>query len=87
MLKCNVIIYSGFEITIFPSLSYRKVHERGLQRRENLRFYHAKPECTQRGTSFVSVGLVDSYSAVLVLGYGMLLSLVILLMEVMVHRR
>jgi hypothetical protein len=63
------------------------VHERGLQRRENLRYYHAKPECAQRGTSFVSVGLVDFYSAVLVLGYGMLLSLGILLMEVVVHRR
>ncbi|XP_033608442.1 ionotropic receptor 75a [Cryptotermes secundus] len=69
------------------AVAYRKVQERGLQRRETLRFYHAKPECTQRGTSFVSVGLVDFYSAVLVLGYGMLLSLGILLMEVLVHRR
>jgi hypothetical protein len=58
-----------------------------LQRRENLLFYHAKPECTQRGTSFVSVGLVDSYPALLVLGYGALLSLGILLVEVIVHGR
>jgi hypothetical protein len=80
-------MYYGLETTNFSTSRYRKVHERGQQRRENLRYYNAKPECTQRGTSFVSVGLVDFYSAVLLLGYGMFLSLGILLMEVVVHRR
>lgn len=69
----------------YPSFSYRKVHERGLQQRENLRFYHAKPECASRGSNFVSVGIVDCYSALLVLVYGMLLSLVLLLAEIVVR--
>jgi hypothetical protein len=67
--------------------SYRKVHERGLKQRENMRFYHAKPECTSRGTNFVSVGLQECYSAMLVVFYGMLLSLGILMAEIFFHRR
>ncbi|XP_021928351.1 glutamate receptor ionotropic, delta-2-like [Zootermopsis nevadensis] len=68
------------------TIGYRKVHERGLQQRENLRFYHAKPECASRGSNFVSVGIVDCYSALLVLVYGMLLSLVLLLAEIVVRQ-
>jgi hypothetical protein len=81
-------MYQELEMIILiycPSFRYRKVHESGLQRRENLRFYHAKPECAQRGTNFVSVGIVDCYSALLVLVYGMLLSLAFFLAEITVR--
>jgi hypothetical protein len=67
--------------------SYRKIHESGLKQRENMRFYHAKPECANRGTGFVSVGLQECYSAMLMLCYGMLLSLGILMAEIFVNKR
>jgi hypothetical protein len=63
------------------------VHERGLKQRENMRIYYAKPECTNRGTGFVSVGLQECYFAMLVVLYGMLLSFGILTAEIFVHRR
>jgi hypothetical protein len=66
---------------------YRTIHERGLQMRENLRYYHKKPECGGLGSSFVSVGIVDCYPALLVLMYGMLISVVLLLLEVQAHKR
>ncbi|XP_063232175.1 glutamate receptor ionotropic, delta-2-like [Bacillus rossius redtenbacheri] len=66
---------------------YRKVHEHGLQNRELVRLYTRKPECTGHASSFVSVGLVDWYPALLVLLAGAVASLLVLLMESAVHRR
>ncbi|XP_063232174.1 glutamate receptor ionotropic, delta-2-like [Bacillus rossius redtenbacheri] len=66
---------------------YRKVQEHGLQNRELVRLYTRKPECTGHASSFVSVGLVDWYPALLVLLAGAVASLLVLLMESAVHRR
>lgn len=60
---------------------YRKLKERGLQHRENVRFYQKKPECVSRGSVFVSVGLVDCYPALFVLIGGILSAGVMLLLE------
>jgi len=62
---------------------YRKVKERGLQHRENVRFYQKKPECVSRGSIFVSVGLVDCYPALIVLVGGILSSGIVLLLELL----
>jgi hypothetical protein len=66
---------------------YRIIHERGLQARENLRYYPKKPECGGLGSSFVSVGLVDCYPALLVLVYGLLCSVAVLLLEILAYKR
>jgi hypothetical protein len=66
---------------------YRIIHERGLQTRENLRYYQKKPKCAGVGSSFVSVGIVDCYPALLLLLYGLLISVVVLLLEIKAHKR
>ncbi|KAJ9584278.1 hypothetical protein L9F63_021374 [Diploptera punctata] len=68
------------------SVAYRKVKERGLQHRENNRFYQKKPECVSRGSLFVSVGLKDCYPAMLVLLYGILFSGSCLLLEILLFK-
>ncbi|XP_069698811.1 uncharacterized protein [Periplaneta americana] len=68
-------------------VSYRKLHEVGLQVRENLRFYHGKPKCENSGSNFMSVGIVDFYPALLVVTYGVLLSITVLMLEIFVHKR
>ncbi|KDR13328.1 hypothetical protein L798_12953 [Zootermopsis nevadensis] len=69
------------------SIAYRIIHERGLQERENLRYYHKKPKCEGLGSSFVSVGIVDCYPALLVLVYGLMCSVTVLLLEILTYKR
>lgn len=59
----------------------RRIHETGLQVRENLRFYTNKPLCSSKGT-FVSVGLVDIKPALIWIGSGCLLAVIIFLIEI-----
>nr|CAD7433022.1 unnamed protein product [Timema monikensis] len=54
------------------TVAYRKLQERGFQQRALNRYYTNKPECTARDSSFVSVGLIDFYPAILVLVYGLM---------------
>lgn len=63
-----------------------KIREAGLQTRQITRLYTKKPVCHGH-TNFVSVGLIDSYSAFAILAWGLLLSLVILIGEVFWCRR
>ncbi|CAD1476150.1 unnamed protein product [Heterotrigona itama] len=56
------------------------VSETGLQTREDSRLYTKKPECHGR-TSFVRIGLTECYFALVAVGYGVLLSLVVLAAE------
>ncbi|KOX79272.1 Glutamate receptor U1 [Melipona quadrifasciata] len=56
------------------------VSETGLQTREDSRLYTKKPECHGR-TSFVRIGLTECYFALVAVGYGALLSLVVLAAE------
>lgn len=61
------------------------VSETGLQTREDTRLYTRKPECHGR-TSFVRIGLVECYFALVAVGYGALLSLVVLAAEFLWRR-
>ncbi|PSN49052.1 Ionotropic receptor 75m [Blattella germanica] len=65
------------------SVAYRMLKERGLQHRENVRFYQKKPECVSQGSLFVSVGLRDCYSAMVVLLYGILFAISTLILEIL----
>ena len=63
------------------------VHERGFQYRENHRYYSPKPVCSSGATNFVSVGIIDCYSALLMLVFGILAAIAILLIEIIVHQK
>lgn len=56
------------------------VSETGLQTREDGRLYTKKPVCHGQ-TSFVRIGLTECYFALVAVGYGALLSLVVLAAE------
>lgn len=47
-----------------------RLHEFGLQERENSRMYTKKPKCSGHGAKFISVGLVDVEPALLIFLYG-----------------
>ncbi|KAJ8873534.1 hypothetical protein PR048_024352 [Dryococelus australis] len=70
-----------------PHFMYYRVQEHGLQNRELARLYTRKPECSGHSSSFVSVGLVDWYPALLVLLAGTLTSIFLLLLEMVVHKK
>ncbi|XP_063369323.1 ionotropic receptor 75a-like [Cydia amplana] len=61
--------------------------EFGLNDRTNRIMYSKKPVCSVRGGSFVSVSLVDCYPILLLLLYGMILGVVLLLVEILHHRK
>ncbi|XP_067005102.2 ionotropic receptor 75a-like [Anabrus simplex] len=69
------------------SVSYRKLAERGLQDRTLRHLYTRKPKCVSKGSSFVSVGIVDCYPALLVLLYGTACSLSIFVLEMLANKR
>ncbi|XP_049869069.1 uncharacterized protein LOC126368893 [Pectinophora gossypiella] len=65
----------------------KRIHEHGLQNRENLRLYTQKPKCTGRESNFVSVGIVDCYPALLVWTYGVIIAVFFLIIEILLNKR
>ncbi|KAJ8986035.1 hypothetical protein NQ317_013920, partial [Molorchus minor] len=63
------------------NLRLRKILETGIQVREVSLIYTKKPVCTSRGSSFISVGIVDCYPATLVLVGGLIAAVTIFLFE------
>ncbi|XP_063541981.1 ionotropic receptor 75a-like [Cydia strobilella] len=61
--------------------------EFGLNDRTNRIMFSKKPVCSVRGGSFVSVSLVDCYPILLLLLYGMILGVMLLLVEILHHRK
>ncbi|KAK9879941.1 hypothetical protein WA026_008451 [Henosepilachna vigintioctopunctata] len=57
------------------------IRESGLQVREIDAIYTKKPVCSNRGNSFISVGIVDCYAPTAVLLGGILLSLLLFIIE------
>nr|AXY83447.1 putative ionotropic receptor 25 [Conopomorpha sinensis] len=68
-------------------IGFKRLTEHGLQDRENLMFYSKRPRCTNQGANFISVSMVDCYPALLVLTYGVIVSLFLLIIEIIVHKR
>ncbi|XP_056633934.1 ionotropic receptor 75a-like [Diorhabda sublineata] len=68
-------------------IGFRKIWESGLQPREVNLIYTKKPTCTSRNSSFINVGLVDCYAAIMVLVVGVIISLLIWLLELIFHKR
>ncbi|GLH02292.1 Ionotropic receptor 75a [Gryllus bimaculatus] len=68
-------------------MGFRKMRERGVQSRTWRRLLTPKPECLGKGSSFVSVGIVECYPVLMVLVYGLALAASMLLLEKLLHRR
>nr|QNH68025.1 ionotropic receptor 1 [Apriona germarii] len=68
-------------------IGLRKIQETGLQSREVGLIYTKKPICTSRGSSFVSVGIVDSYPAALVLAWGLMAAVAVFAAEIYIYYR
>ncbi|XP_076244128.1 ionotropic receptor 75a-like [Calliopsis andreniformis] len=60
--------------------------ETGLKFREEYRLYTEKPKCHGQ-TSFISIGFTECYFALVSMGYGTLLSLLVLTLEHLWHRK
>lgn len=62
-----------------------RMHEHGLQDRQNARLYTRKPKCGGGG-SFVNVGLVDTRGAMLVMAWGFGFSGIIFILELLLKK-
>ncbi|CAH1110302.1 unnamed protein product [Psylliodes chrysocephalus] len=65
-------------------IGLEKIRESGIQNREVGLIYTKKPECVSRGSSFISVGIVDCYPAAVVLVVGIIASIFIWIIEVII---
>lgn len=63
-----------------------RIHEHGLQDRENSRLYTKEPKCTGAGGHFVTASLVDTRPAMLILMWGFGFAVVLLLVEIALNR-
>lgn len=62
------------------------MREVGMVGREEARWYYQKPRCETSGQNFVSVGIQDFYPTLVILTYGILLSIVMLVVEVLFNK-
>jgi hypothetical protein len=60
--------------------------EAGMVGREEAQWYYPKPQCVSNGQNFVSVGIQDFYPALVILAYGILLSIIILAAEMLYNK-
>lgn len=63
-----------------------RMHEHGLQDRENSRLYTKEPKCAGAGGHFVTASLVDTGPAMLVLLWGFGFAVFLLFVEVAFKR-
>lgn len=63
-----------------------RMHEHGLQDRENSRLYTKEPKCAGAGGHFVTASLVDTAPAMLVLLWGFGFALFLLVAEIAYKR-
>lgn len=63
-----------------------RIHEHGLQDRENSRLYTKQPKCAGAGGHFVTASLVDTGPAMLVLLWGFGFALLLLFVEIALDR-
>lgn len=63
-----------------------RMHEHGLQERENSRMYTKKPKCIGGAGNFITASLIDTKPAILVLIWGFLIAPFVLTAEMAYHR-
>ncbi|KYM76177.1 putative glutamate receptor [Atta colombica] len=62
-----------------------KLREYGLKYREEYRLYTRKPVCASQ-TSFITIGFTECYFALVTMGYGILLCVIVFAFELLWHR-
>ncbi|XP_046970208.1 glutamate receptor U1-like [Vanessa cardui] len=67
-------------------ISFIKIRETGIQSNIHRRLHVGKPKCSGSISTFSSVGITDMYPALIATLYGMLISLVVLLLEITYKR-
>lgn len=63
-----------------------KLREYGLKQRDEHRIYTEKPECSSQ-TGFITIGFAECYFAIVTMGYGLLLSVVVFALELLWHKK
>lgn len=64
-----------------------RLHEHGIQDRENSKLYTKKPKChAGGGAKFISVGLIDTKPAFMIYIYGLCGAIFWLIIEKIIHR-
>ncbi|XP_028048173.1 glutamate receptor ionotropic, delta-2 [Monomorium pharaonis] len=63
-----------------------KLTEYGLKHRDEYRLYTSKPMCSSQ-TSFITIGFTECYFAIVAMGYGALLSIIMFALELLWHKR
>ncbi|XP_072743875.1 probable glutamate receptor [Anoplolepis gracilipes] len=62
-----------------------KLREYGLKQRDEYRIFTKKPTCSNQG-SYISIGFTECYFVIVVMGYGVLLSLIVFVLELLWHK-
>lgn len=75
----------AYHVTFFFTCSLLRLKELGITSASTSRMYRKRPVCTTGGHRFESVTFNDSFGAIVVLGSGLILAIVILLFEE-IHR-
>ncbi|XP_066595748.1 ionotropic receptor 75a-like isoform X2 [Prorops nasuta] len=63
-----------------------KIKESGLQDREHFRLWTKKPEC-YGNTNFISIGFQECYFPLVIMGYGTLITVAVLIIEMLWRKR
>ncbi|KYQ54484.1 putative glutamate receptor, partial [Trachymyrmex zeteki] len=63
-----------------------KLRECGLKYYEEYRLYTRKPICSSQ-TSFITIGFTECYCALITMGYGIFLSVIVFAFELLWHKR
>lgn len=82
----NVIdlIELNIQKSVFRAL---KLGEYGLKYREEYRLYTRKPICSSQTISFITISITECYFALAIMGYGILLTIIIFVLELLWHRK
>ncbi|XP_047536502.1 glutamate receptor 1-like [Vanessa atalanta] len=67
-------------------ISFIKIRETGIQSNIHRRLHVGKPKCSGSISTFSSVGITDMYPALIATLYGMLISVVVLILEITYKR-
>ncbi|XP_045452568.1 probable glutamate receptor [Melitaea cinxia] len=67
-------------------INFMKIRETGIQSNIHRRLHVGKPRCSGSISTFSSVGITDMYPALIATLYGMLISLVVLILEITYKR-
>ncbi|GLV44369.1 Ionotropic receptor 75d [Carabus blaptoides fortunei] len=68
-------------------IGLRQIQESGLQEREVSRIYTKKLQCHGTGSSFVSVSMIDVYSAIVIFIAGIISSLTLFIAELFIYKQ